>query len=99
MSSKPIAITELPPSPDDERHWRMIKYAIAMGIRLVCIALCIVVPGWWLLIPAFGAIALPYFAVVVANNVSRRTVTRVSRPGSVVRVSPDDRQGPREDAA
>jgi hypothetical protein len=84
IMTKPAAITELPLSPERDRRARMIRYAIAMSIRVVCIALCLVTPGWWLLIPAAGAIFLPYVAVVVANN-SHKTVSRVERPGSIVR--------------
>jgi hypothetical protein len=59
-----------------------------MGIRMVCIVLALVVPDWWRLIPVIGAIALPYFAVIIANNVSRRGSGRVSRPGALVPVAP-----------
>jgi hypothetical protein len=62
----------------------MLKYSIAMGIRVVCIALCLVVHGWWLLIPAAGAIFLPYFAVVIANNVGGGSRGAVQRPGAIV---------------
>ena len=82
--SKPAAITELPLSPERERRARMIRYSITMGIRVVCIFLCLITPGWWLLIPAAGAIFLPYVAVVIANNVHREGA-RVERPGSIVR--------------
>ena len=78
------AITSLPMSPDEERKARMVKYATAMGIRMVCIAACFVVPGWWLLIPAFGAIVLPYFAVIAANTVVNRTGPAVERPGALL---------------
>ena len=60
----------------------MVKYSIAMGIRVVCIALCLVVQGWWLIVFAAGAIVLPYFAVVVANA-QRSQGTTVLRPGNV----------------
>ncbi|PZQ92091.1 MAG: DUF3099 domain-containing protein [Leifsonia xyli] len=63
----------------------MLKYSIAMGIRVICIVLCLIVPGWWLLIPAAGAIFLPYFAVVIANNVGGGSSARVERPGALVR--------------
>lgn len=45
----------------------MVRYLIAMGIRLVCVLLCFFVQGWWLILPAIGAIVLPYVAVVIAN--------------------------------
>ena len=88
MRTKPVTITELPPSPDAERHSRMIKYAIAQGIRVLCIVAVFFVPGWWVLIPAAGAVFLPYFAVVAANNVRRGPSTMVQRPGSVVPAAP-----------
>ena len=63
----------------------MVKYLVAMSIRIVCIALVVIVPDWWKLIPAIGAVALPYFAVVVANNASRTSRTSVLRPGALLR--------------
>jgi len=99
MRTKPTAITELPSSPDDDRRARMIRYSVAMGIRMVCIVLCIVIPDWWRLIPAVGAIVLPYFAVVIANNAGRRVIATVQRPGSVVPVAPVASAAPGEDAA
>ncbi len=97
--TKPTAITDLQSSPDAERRGRMIRYSLAMGIRMVCIALVIVVPDWWRLVPAIGAIVLPYFAVVIANNASRRAPGSVLRPGSIVPVGPPPSSAPREDAA
>lgn len=88
MRTKPTAITELPTSPDEERHARMIRYSIAMGIRMICLVLCVVIPDWWRVIPAVGAIALPYVAVVIANNASRRIMDPVRRPGIVVPIAP-----------
>lgn len=95
MRAKPISITELPPSPDAERHSRMIKYAIAQGIRVLCIIAVFFVPGWWVLIPAAGAIFLPYFAVVAANNVKHGGSTSVRRPGAIVRVTAASSNGTR----
>lgn len=90
MRDTAYSITELPPSPDDERRSRMIKYSLAMAVRIVCIILLLVVPGWWRLIPAIGAIALPYFAVILANTVRTRPTARVMRPGAIVRVVRDE---------
>lgn len=69
--NKPQSITSLAESPDEERNRRMVQYAVAMGIRVVCVFLCFFLQGWWLILPAIGAIVLPYFAVVIANA-SRR---------------------------
>ena len=81
MARQSPTITTLPRSPEDDRRARMIKYSITMGIRIVCIALCLVVNGWWLLVCAAGAIFLPYIAVVLANVVDSRATT-VERPES-----------------
>lgn len=82
------SITSLPPSPDEDRHRRMIKYSVAMGIRMVCIGLCLVAQGWWLVVFAVGAIVLPYLAVVVANA-QHSQKTPVLRPGNVIRSAND----------
>jgi hypothetical protein len=67
----------------------MLRYALTMGIRVVCIALCLVTPGWWLLIPAAGAVFLPYVAVVIANASSRRG-RPIERPMGALPASPSD---------
>ena len=48
------------------------------------------VPGWWMLLPAAGAVILPYIAVVAANTVASPRGRDVERPGSIVRVSPQN---------
>jgi len=90
--AKTVSITELPPSPDHERHMRMIKYAVAMTVRVICIILVVVIPGWWRIIPGLAAVFLPYFAVVIANNVRTRAAGSVQRPGGLVHVGGDDRR-------
>lgn len=76
-------ITSLPPSPDEERHGRMIRYCLAMLVRLVCIIVAFLVPGWWALVPAIGAVVLPYIAVVLANVGHEGLRGEVTRPGGV----------------
>ncbi|MET0481276.1 MAG: DUF3099 domain-containing protein [Mycetocola sp.] len=83
---KQPSITSLPPSPDDERRGRMLKYSIAMSIRVVCLILMLFVQGWWLFVVAAGAIFLPYVAVVLANVGAPRADTSVLRPGGVVAI-------------
>lgn len=61
----------------------MVKYSLAMGIRMVCIILCFFVQGWWLLIMVIGALVLPYIAVVLAN-VRSTTQADFERPVSLV---------------
>ena len=58
----------------------MVKYSIAMSIRMVCLILVFVVPGAWAIVAGVGAIVLPYIAVVLANV--------GSRAGSAARVLP-----------
>lgn len=72
MARQSTTITTLPRSPEDDRHARMVKYSITMGIRMVCIGLCLVVQGWWVLVFAAGAVFLPYIAVILANVVDLR---------------------------
>lgn len=91
---KQPSITSLPPSPEADRHARMLKYSIAMAIRLLCIVSLVFVRGWWMLIPAIGAVFLPYFAVVIANAAAPRRATRVEGPGAVVRRAPPPGEPP-----
>ena len=70
---KPQIITTVGESPESERNSRMVKYLIAMTIRVVCIVLAIFVEGWLMWLCFAGAIFLPYFAVVLANAQAPRT--------------------------
>jgi len=77
-------ITSLPPSPADDRHGRMVKYSVAMGVRILCLVLCFAFPvGWWTLLPILGAVFLPYYAVVLAN-VGHERGGDVEAPSGVV---------------
>lgn len=74
-------------SPDEERKSRMLKYLLAMSIRVVCIVLAIFVDGWLMWLAFAGAIFLPYFAVVLANAQGPKSgqisiVTSKSKPVS-----------------
>jgi len=63
----------------------MLRYGIAMGIRVACIIACFFVQGWWLIVPIVGALVLPYIAVVLAN-VGSHDGGEVLRPGAIVPV-------------
>ena len=65
-----------------DRSKRMWQYSLSMSIRLVCIGLCFVVEGWFILIPLAGAILLPYVAVVNANTkgITKDTVESPHKP-------------------
>jgi len=86
---KQQSITSLPLSPEEERRRRMIKYTIAMSVRVLCIVAMLFVHGWWLALCAAGAILLPYFAVVVANVHADPRGMTVVRPGSVEPYRPE----------
>jgi hypothetical protein len=65
--AKAQSVTSIGQSPEDERKSRMIKYTIAMTVRVICLILGMVVQGWLMWVMFAGAILLPYFAVVIAN--------------------------------
>ena len=72
----------------------MLKYTLAMGIRVVCIVLAMFVDGWLMWLAFAGAIFLPYFAVVLANAQGPKPgtismVTKVVKP-----VEPDASSDP-----
>ena len=81
---KQQSITTLPPSPEAERRARMIKYTIAMSIRVLCIFAMLFAEGWWLAVFAAGAVFLPYVAVVLANVSTSNADSEVLRPGGLV---------------
>ena len=62
------SITDAAAAHSEEMRQRMIKYAVAMGIRMVCLILIFVVDGWFKLVPVAGAVFLPWIAVVIANG-------------------------------
>jgi hypothetical protein len=65
-------VTEAPRPMSEDIAYRQRRYLIMMGIRLVCFVIAVAVfikgGGWLTAIPAVGAIAIPYFAVVFANG-------------------------------
>jgi len=90
------SVTSLPPSPDEERHARAVKYTITMSVRVLCFLAIFVVPGWWRIIPVVGTVVLPYIAVVIANTATRSSASAPERPGAVVLVR-DPSAGDRAD--
>ncbi|WP_434620909.1 DUF3099 domain-containing protein [Arthrobacter sp. A5] len=61
-------ITDARTAHSDDMRQRMFRYAVAMGIRLVCLFLIFILPGWFKIIAVVGAVALPWFAVIIANG-------------------------------
>ncbi len=62
------SVTSIDQSPEDERKSRMIRYTIAMVVRVICLIVGMFVSGWLMWICFAGAIFLPYFAVIIANS-------------------------------
>lgn len=62
-------VTSIGEAPDEERKRRIIIYTISMTIRFICVVALVFTTGVWQWLAGIGAIFLPYFAVVIANNV------------------------------
>jgi hypothetical protein len=61
------SITSAAPGHSVDMHQRMVRYAVAMGIRMVCIVALFFLDGWFKLVAVAGAVFLPWVAVVIAN--------------------------------
>ena len=79
--ARPIAITALPPSPDDDQRRRFRQYTIAMVIRVACIGACLFTTGWVQIACIVGAVVLPSIAVVIANAKRSTGGDAPERPG------------------
>ena len=77
-------VTEARPPKSEDIAYRERRYLIMMGIRLACFVIAVVLfvngAGWLTAIPAVGAIAIPYFAVVFANGGREPAGRRGFRP-------------------
>ena len=62
-------VTGLGENAEDERKKRMIKYTVAMTVRVICLVLGMFVQGWLMWLCFAAAIFLPYIAVIIANDV------------------------------
>src|SRR5580704_10748800 len=93
-------VTEAQPALSADIASRQRRYLIMMGIRVACFAATIALfvggAGWLAAIPAVGAIAIPYFAVVIANggrNPASTTGFRAYEPRLPERYIPPDATG------
>ena len=59
------------PMSEDITH-RQHRYLLMMALRTACFAVAVILfvnhLRWWVLIPAIGAVVIPYVAVVFANG-------------------------------
>lgn len=71
MTSQVHSITDAPLRHSAEQHTRIVRYTVAMSIRVVCFVLAAVVGvvwhSWWAAVFVLAAAVLPYVAVVNAN--------------------------------
>jgi hypothetical protein len=72
------SITDAAAAHSEDMRERMIKYAVAMGIRMVCLILIFVVDGWFKILPVLGAVFLPWVAVVIANGSDKAEIHSAS---------------------
>jgi hypothetical protein len=88
VASRTQSVTSVAVSPEIERRARMIKYLVAMGVRVACIVLAVTVQGWLMWVFFAGSIFLPYFAVVIANaqglGQPGKQLTKVEAPKLVI---------------
>jgi hypothetical protein len=99
-------VTEAPRARNEDIAYREKRYLIMMSIRLVCFVIAVIMfvkgAGWLTAIPAVGAIAIPYFAVIFANGgrePSGRTRFRPYEPNLPQRYVPPEDGRERRDGA
>jgi Flp pilus assembly protein TadB len=74
-SKDPIVITEAQESLPDQLRKRQIRYALMMGLRVVCLVAAVVVfaaqpplTPVWVTLCILGMVFLPWMAVLIAND-------------------------------
>lgn len=78
--SPTYVVTSLPVDVKKERSARMWKYGIMMSIRMIAIFMMFIIPWPYNLIPILLAVFLPWFAVVVANQITVNDGQKVESP-------------------
>ncbi|HEY3501507.1 MAG TPA: DUF3099 domain-containing protein [Actinocatenispora sp.] len=74
-AGRPVLITDAEKSQDAQLHSREIRYAVMMGLRVVCLIAGALlayarVPLWgvWSALCVAGMVLLPWMAVIIAND-------------------------------
>jgi uncharacterized membrane protein len=78
----PVLITEAEPSRADQFNARRRKYALMMGTRTICLILAAVfyrTSAWLVFAFAVAAVALPWMAVLIANDRPPKKADKVNR--------------------
>lgn len=92
------SITDAPQRHSEEQHRRMLRYGLAMGLRMVCFVLAgitaLVWETWWSLLFVAAAVVLPYVAVVDANAGGDRYLrgNEADSPERLLSVGPEEPQ-------
>lgn len=81
--NEPVLITEAQPSLDEQLSARRTKYLIMMGVRVVCLVLAAAFyhTPWLMAVFVIGAVALPWMAVLIANDRPPKKAMKVHRFG------------------
>ena len=74
-------ITSAPTSQTQSLSQRQKYYLISMSIRVFCIIAMFVVSGPLVWVFVTGAVIIPYFAVVAANNTGEKKTPPPTTPG------------------
>lgn len=76
-----VLITDAQQSRIDEHNSRRRRYALTMGLRIVCLILAAVFHAtlWVMFILVFLACVLPWAAVLIANDRPPKKAERVNR--------------------
>lgn len=73
----------------------MREYLIAMGFRIVCFVVAVLVDSWVRWVAVAAAVVLPYIAVVIANATGPRENGTIVAPGPArSRALPEAQAGP-----
>lgn len=73
-------MTTVPVTLQEEQSGRVRQYLWTMALRTACFIGAFFVEGWLRWTCVALAIVLPYFAVVLVNNVTPRGVTEADTP-------------------
>ena len=94
------SVTGIGQNPEQERKTRMLKYTVAMTVRVICLVLGMFLQGWLMWLCFAAAIFLPYVAVILANDVRLEsenkaapvTATKLTIPASAFTIVDDAQQ-------
>jgi hypothetical protein len=90
------SVTSAPEARTEDQARRLKRYLFTMALRTLCFILLVVIDAWYRWIFAFGAVFLPFIAVVAANAVMPRVTGRVRPVLPVVDDTPQLTRAPYE---